>query len=99
MIPKKVNILGKKYKVKQIYHKKDDKGNYHIGECDYINQLITIDRRIGPAQKMETLIHEMVHAVSSEMGWSSSETTVRTFSVSWYAVMKANSKIFNGRFE
>lgn len=98
-LPKQVNILGKKYKVKQIYFKKESDGSYSIGECDYTKQLITIDRRIGPAQKIETLIHEMIHAIVFELGWESTEAAVRTFSVSLYAVMKANSNIFNGRYE
>lgn len=92
MLPKKVNILGKKYKVKQVYIDV-------CGDCDYKKQLIRINRRMNDGQKAETLIHEIMHAVIDENGWKASEATVRGFILNFYAVMKSNPSIFNGRYE
>jgi hypothetical protein len=38
-----------------------------FGECDFEKQTITIDPRQGGRCLMDTLIHETLHAVDSEM--------------------------------
>jgi uncharacterized pyridoxamine 5'-phosphate oxidase family protein len=67
IFPKKLNILGNKYKVK--YRKILAYENTAVaGLCDSDNETIYISSNYSEKIKLKTLIHEHVHAIQEATG-------------------------------
>lgn len=68
-LPKSVQILGVKYKVQL---KKDlvDEGVDCDGLCSSSTRTIFIESGLEPKFKFDVLIHEMLHAILYESGYS-----------------------------
>jgi hypothetical protein len=64
-IPKsKIKILGYDYKLilsKEI-------GSDELGRCDYTNQIIYLNAKQGEDSLKDSLLHEIIHAISYLMG-------------------------------
>lgn len=64
IIPKKIKIGGHIWKVdlKELTGK--------MGECDYANLIITLDKRAVRTQLEVTFLHELLHAINCEFDLS-----------------------------
>lgn len=84
-IPKAVNILGKKYKV--IMEEPKD-GDY--GECNYRHTTIKVSPKQSADSQADTLLHEILHAISEELQYPLQEKQVRLTATALMSVMRAN---------
>ena len=82
-----IDVLGKTYTISVLT-------NDNLGECDYVHQSIGINIGLAGDAKLETLLHECIHAVSGDMGLGLHEKQVRPLSVGLYQVLKANPTIW-----
>jgi hypothetical protein len=66
-LPKYIVILGRKFKIKQLvglcYH-----GEPCLGLCDASNKIIYLEKGQKEDDKLDTLVHESVHAMLSISG-------------------------------
>jgi len=65
-IPKSVNVLGEKYKVKILDEIPDHP--YAVGLCDYNAREITLLKSLKGKDKLATFLHEVNHATLWESG-------------------------------
>ena len=65
----KVEICGIPYLVVE---KEDvfDATAAHYGQVDFLNCVITINKNMAPELKNQTVCHEMVHAILTNLGYS-----------------------------
>ena len=61
---KGVKIGGFHYSVDYVPTSFDMGAMNRIGECDYINQKISIHEHLHPDQQIEVFLHEIVHAIT-----------------------------------
>ncbi len=66
-IPKSIQILGRKFKIKQISNLKYGQDQV-LGLCDYSNKAIYIEKDQTDKEKLDTLYHECVHAMLAISG-------------------------------
>lgn len=46
------------------------------GECDHLNRLITYEPRQAPLELVDTILHEISHAIFSQRGFKSERSSV-----------------------
>lgn len=71
-----ININGKNWKIKFVDHNRMSK--WSMGECDYPagrNPQIWIKDDLAPKEMLNTIIHEVLHAVRPELCEESVEET------------------------
>ena len=69
-IPKSINIFSINYKViieKDYFSNEDIPDVLLCGDCDFNNKIIRI-RKSQPAIELQTLLHEITHAICFELG-------------------------------
>jgi len=70
--PSSVQVGPYKYRVivskMAIIKANADAKDSRVGESDHSKQIITIDPKLGPDQLVETLLHEVLHAVNQVGG-------------------------------
>ncbi len=79
-----VDILGKQYRVVT----KKLKGKY--GTCKPLTCKITIDPDSAEEQQKDTLLHECIHALDSELGTEMKEVQVKLLATGLVHWMRAN---------
>ena len=64
-LPKRIKILGYDYNIQLVESSEDIivGGRTCFGSCDFINQVILISKDQAYQQQVQTLIHEIVHAI------------------------------------
>ena len=88
---KNLKIMGSNYKIEEV--EQIDKWQRLLGQIDYINQTIKIDKNIPEDLKMDTLIHEIIHGVLDKLGYveiNSDEQKVNGIANALFAVLKDN---------
>jgi hypothetical protein len=85
MIPGDVDVLGKPYRVQLIER---DSGDY--GECFSDQCRIEVATYQCEAQRRDTLLHEILHAVDHEMNCRMSEPQIRRMATGLLAVLRHN---------
>ena len=88
-IPRKVKILGQTYTVHYKKEMEDD-----MGECDYVNNKITLLRGMTDEKTMQTFLHELIHAVEKSMNINLKEDQVDNLSLGLYQILKENNISF-----
>jgi len=88
---KPIKILGQYYRVSRRRYPND--GMLHYGNCDHLTGVIGLNRDSRPSQAEQTLLHEIVHVIDSELCLNLSEKQVTQLSAGLYAVLKDNPKI------
>jgi len=63
------------------------------GTCDSTNQQITVRAGLRGMQALDTLFHEITHAISEISGVKLTELQVHTLGYTWGAVLKANPEL------
>jgi hypothetical protein len=88
--PKTVTVFGKAYSVEWDSRELDEMvcGDHHQKK-----NVIRIAPDMGPDEERETLLHELTHAMSDQIGMNISEAKVRQLSVAFYALCHANPKL------
>lgn len=69
----KINIKGTNYRVRFLPKNKFNSDEYreHMGYCDYNKKEIQVRNDLKPEDMLETLYHEMIHALLDETGAAS----------------------------
>lgn len=64
-LPKKIKILGYDYDIQLVESSEDIivGGRACFGSCDFINQIIIISKDQAYQQQVQTLLHEIIHAI------------------------------------
>lgn len=82
-IPKKVKIGGIVFKINYV------QDFQKLGETDLAKKIITI-KQMEPEAMQQTFLHELFHAINSEIG----EVEVEFLCQMFYAIVVDNPKIF-----
>lgn len=99
MIPKKVKVVGKTYSITE-----DDflfQDGHASGICKpWKTEIRIASGELDPQQVQDTLLHEVFHAVFSEMGLTTDfkedddeEKIVRRMATGWLQVMQDNPQL------
>lgn len=75
----RLTILGKQYQVKMV-----DTEEYN-GKINVNKATIWIRRDLSKQQQEDTLLHEVIHAISSELSLDLTERQVRVLATTLYA--------------
>ena len=87
---KTLKIVGKKYKL--IY---DAKMQDDCGECDNNKQAITLKKEMPSDLELDTIIHEVTHAIDYQMNLEMSERQVHGVGAGLAAVLIDNPKFID----
>jgi hypothetical protein len=63
--PKSIRVMGKLYKLRFIPTSPIEHNN--LGQCDHKKMLITIEDDQIPVEELDTVIHEILHAIWYQM--------------------------------
>lgn len=88
-ILKKVDILGIPYEIKEV--ETIDKGTLIIGQINYLEQIILLDKSLPKEKKEQTLLHEILHGILSALGYddiNDDEHLVQSISSALYQVLR-----------
>ena len=88
--PKEVEIIGKTWRlvfVKPVLAE-NKLGESRQGEC-----LINIATGMDPQQERDTVLHEVIHSVSSELGHYPTEAVIQSMSAALYGVLLKNPRL------
>ena len=92
--PKQVKILGKPYTLTWQTPPRDN------GEPDYWGRVypdtahIYIEPKMPPAQRLDTLLHETLHAISNQLSLDLDEKLVHRLAAGLTAVILDNPRLF-----
>lgn len=86
-IPKQVVVMGKPYTVGPL---SDDCGDY--GRCRSVTQEIHVNMGQAPHQMRDTLLHEVLHAVSNELHLELEERQVHVLANALLDTLRRNPK-------
>ncbi len=92
MLPKEVTVLGITYRVEEVEY--ISKEAFRIGEINYTEQVIKIDRSLSEQKKGQVFMHELIHAVLDELGmsdWSANEHAVQNLAAVLYHVFSSQA--------
>lgn len=90
----KLKVLATEYEVQEV--EQIDKYERLLGQIDYDEQKIKIDKNISEDMKKETLIHEMLHSILEKLGYremNEDEQKVHSIASTMYFVLKENNLI------
>jgi hypothetical protein len=87
MSPKYLKIIGREYEVSYLEELKDV-----VGECDWDNLKIRIKTGQPPSLEIDTLLHEVVHAIDNAMQLNMNERQVYCMTTGLIATLKDNQQ-------
>ena len=90
----KLKILATEYEVEEV--EQIDKYERLLGQIDYDEQKIKIDKNISEDMKKETLMHEILHGILEKLGYkeiNEDEQKVHSIASTMYFVLKENNLI------
>lgn len=91
---KKIKIMATEYEVEEV--EQIDKYERLLGQINYEEQKIQVDRSISEDMKKETLIHEILHGILEKLGYvdlNEDEQKVHSIASTMYLVLKENKLI------
>lgn len=91
---RKLKIMATEYAVEEV--EQIDKYERLLGQIDYAEQKIKIDKNISEDMKKETLIHEILHGILEKLGYqelNEEEQKVHSIASTMYLVLKENKLI------
>ena len=62
-LPKKIKIGHADYKIRHVSKKSNGAKLKDLGECDYVNQVITLFGNQAPSELSDSLCHEIFHGL------------------------------------
>lgn len=90
----KLKILATEYKIEEV--EQIDKYQRLLGQIEYVEQTIKIDKNISEDMKKETLIHEILHGILEKLGYeelNEDEQKIHSIASTMYLVLKENKLI------
>lgn len=90
----KVKIMATEYKVIEV--EQIDKNKRVLGEIDYLEQSIKIERDLPVELKKEVLLHEVLHGILEKLGFddiNNDEQKVQSIASTLYLVLKDNTNL------
>lgn len=90
----KLKIMATEYKVEEV--EQIDKYQRLLGQINYEDESIKIDKNISEKAKEETLIHEMLHGILEKLGYTEindDEQKVQSIASTLYLTLKENNLI------
>ncbi len=90
----KVKIMATEYTVLEV--EQIDKGKRVLGEIDYIEQVIKLEKELNEDLKKEILIHEILHGILEKLGFddlNNDEQKVQSIASTLYQVLKDNTNL------
>jgi hypothetical protein len=88
--PERVKIISKRFTIEYVEMGKSDLDPTHLGECRTYEQRIMVEEGLKLDTQKDTLFHEVIHAVSDEMGLEMSEEQVSGSAKGILAVLMDN---------
>ena len=88
--PKEVEIMGKTWRLAFVEPVSDDN---KMGESKQVACLITIATGQNPQQERDTVLHEVLHSVCSELGHYPTEEVIQSLSAALYGVLLKNPQL------
>lgn len=91
---KKIKIFATEYIVEEV--EQIDKYQRLLGQINYCEQRILIDKNISEDMKREILIHEILHGILEKLGYTeinNDEQKVQSIASTLYLVLKENHLI------
>ena len=90
-LPKTVKVGACNYTIKELVIDSDDD---FVGRCHPNQQLIEIDKRLPQDKKLQTLLHEVIHAICYEYGnLKINDNTVDILATSIITFLRNNPKV------
>lgn len=86
-IPQKVKVGGHVYRVELVDRVETEKGEDNCGDCEWQLNRIRIKKSLPQSQKEETFIHEVLHALDTDMA----EKDINTLGFKLYQVLADNN--------
>lgn len=90
----KVKIMATDYKIEEV--EQIDKDRRILGEIDYINQTIKLEKGLPNELKKEFLLHEILHGILEKLGFdalNNDEQKVQSIASTLYLVLKDNANL------
>jgi hypothetical protein len=91
-ITDKIKIAGQVYDVK--YNSKMPSKRGHNGECDSMDNEITIDPNLKMARQEQVLIHEIIEAINMEYPLELEHVQIEMLEVALYQIIVDNPDMF-----
>ncbi|MEG1705057.1 MAG: hypothetical protein RR290_00590 [Clostridia bacterium] len=88
----KIKIMATEYEIQEV--EQIDKFKRLLGEIDYCDQTIKLDKNISQDLKNEVLLHEILHGILEKLGYSDlndDEQKVHSIASTMYLVLKENN--------
>lgn len=96
MIPETVKIMGLEYQVCEVLEINDEPGN--MGDILYHKLLIRLKEGLAGERKVQTLLHEILHACFYEAGYQEQdEEMISRVSAVLYQVLRENPVLLCGK--
>lgn len=95
MLPKTLKIIGKTWLIKEAASEFPDQG-----QCNRDKLTITVATYFPDENVMDTLLHEVIHAIDYSMATRMTEEQVAALATGLFAVFRDNPglmELFNGR--
>ena len=89
-LPKTIRILGHTYTVKEM-----ECGRALDGKYDPDNRVILIHRGLSDKEMLDTLWHEILHAIEGTLGFDISHHVLQNISAGQFAVLMDNPGLFD----
>ena len=86
---KTIRIIGKRYKMKWIEDFED------CGQCDVNNQIISIKADMPGDLELDTILHEIAHAIDYGMKLNMTERQVHGIGSGFAQILMDNTKLLN----
>lgn len=88
MIPKSVDVLGREYTIGM-----EETLPNMLGYCDYENLSIKIKADQQPDMELDTVLHEILHAIDYSMNTELEERQIYCMTVGILSVLKYNQPL------
>ena len=89
-----LKIISSFYSIEYIKGLRDTDNNRLAGQIDYRIKKVSVERNIPRQKQLQTIIHEILHGISEELGIPMNEKFVRAVSRAMLCVILDNPWFF-----
>lgn len=94
-IPKQINILGLTYAVEEV--EVVSKGELLLGQINYLEQTIRIDKSLSEDRKGQVFMHELLHGILEGLGMAElneNENALQSIAAAMYHILSGQAISF-----
>lgn len=88
--PERIKVISKRFTIHYVPEATGELSDEKMGLCDTLNQNIWVQDDLKEDTQRETLLHEILHAISDEMGLNLTEEQVAGTAIGVLAVLMDN---------